>query len=80
MANGDFDQEKIAACVACHGADGIGKADQYPGLQGKPVEYLFMQLKYFKSRARKSSSMNTIAKPLSEKDMRMLAVFFNQVE
>jgi cytochrome c553 len=39
-----------------------------------------MQLKYFKSGARKSSSMNTIAKPLSEKDMRMLAVFFNQVE
>jgi len=80
MANSDFDQEKIAACVACHGADGLGKADQYPDLQGKPVEYLFMQLKYFKSGARKSSAMNTIAKPLAEEDMRMLAVFFNQVK
>ena len=80
MADSDVDQEKIAACVACHGADGIGKADQYPDLQGKPVEYLFMQLKYFKSGARKGSAMNTIAKPLTEEDMRMLAVFFNQVK
>ena len=80
MANSDIEQEKIAACVACHGADGIGKADQYPDLKGKPVEYLFMQLQYFKSGARKGSAMNTIAKPLTEEDMRMLAVFFNQVK
>ena len=25
----------VGRCVACHGADGIGKAPQYPNLQGQ---------------------------------------------
>lgn len=74
------DQEKIARCVACHGADGIGKAEQYPNLQGQGTAYLVKQLKEFKSGIRKDSSMNVIAEPLSEADIKMLANFFNQVK
>ena len=76
----DFDLEKVAMCVACHGADGIGKAVQYPNLQGKPVDYIVSQLKFYKAGLRKNSTMNTVTKSLSEEDMRMLAVFFNQVK
>jgi cytochrome c553 len=76
----DMNQEKVAQCVACHGADGVGKANEYPDLQGKPVDYLIGQLRYFKSGMRKSSTMNIVAKPLSDDDMRMLAEFFNQVQ
>lgn len=78
-AGNDFDQKKVAMCVACHGADGVGKAIQYPDLQGKPVDYIVMQLRYFKSGIRKGAAMNMVAKSLSEEDMQMLAVFFNQV-
>ena len=66
--------------VACHGADGKGKAAQYPDLQGKPVEYIVAQLQYFKSGLRKSSTMNVVARSLSQEDMLMLAEFFNQVQ
>ncbi|MEL0585905.1 MAG: c-type cytochrome [Candidatus Thiodiazotropha sp. (ex. Lucinoma kazani)] len=78
-ADNSFDLEKIAQCVACHGADGIGKAIQYPNLQNKPIDYIVTQLKLFKSGDRKSSTMNTIAKTLSDEDIRMLAMFFNHV-
>lgn len=80
MADDDFDLEKVAMCVACHGADGIGKAAQYPNLQGQQVDYTVKQLEAFKSGLRKDSTMNRVAKPLSGDDMRMLAVFFNQVK
>lgn len=76
----DSNQEKIAGCVACHGADGIGKADQYPNLQNQKTAYLVKQLRDFKSGARKDATMTTIAQPLSEADMRMLANFFAQVK
>jgi len=75
-----FDTDKVAQCVACHGADGKGKAAQYPDLQGKPVEYIVAQLQYFKSGLRKSSTMNVVARSLSQEDMLMLAEFFNQVQ
>jgi cytochrome c553 len=81
MATADkYDIEKVSMCVACHGADGIGKANHYPSLQGKPVAYIVSQLQYFKSGSRKSSDMNVVAKSLSEEDMQMLAEFFNQVK
>lgn len=79
-ANSGLDLEKVANCVACHGADGIGKAWQYPNLQGKPIDYIIAQLEAFKAGTRKGSSMNVVAKPLSEDDIEMLAEFFNQVQ
>lgn len=82
MANdkANTDQAKIASCVACHGADGVGKADQYPNLKGQKVAYTVKQLQDFKSGARKNATMNTVARPLSEADMQMLAKFFSQVK
>lgn len=77
---GDSDEEKVGICVACHGADGIGKANQYPSLQGLPVEYLVAQLRAFRSGARASSTMNVVAKPLSDGDIRLVAEFFNKVQ
>ncbi|MCP5214585.1 MAG: cytochrome c [Pseudomonadales bacterium] len=74
------DQAKIAACVACHGADGIGKADQYPNLQGQREAYMVKQLKAFQSGARKDATMTTVVKSISEADMKMLAKFFTQVK
>ena len=80
LADEEYDLEKVAICVACHGADGIGKSDQYPDLQGKPVEYIAAQLGYFKSGLRESSTMNRIAAPLSDKDIKMLSEFYSRVE
>ncbi len=76
----DANQEIIASCVACHGANGIGKADQYPNLQNQKTAYMVKQLRDFKSGARKDATMTTIAQPLSEADIQMLAKFFAQVK
>lgn len=70
---------KVGACVACHGADGIGKAPQYPNLQGQKAAYLEKQLRAFRSGERKDSNMNALAKPLSDVDIANLAAYFEQV-
>ncbi len=79
-ADANFDQEKVSMCVACHGADGIGKANQYPSLQGLPVDYIVAQLKAFQSGARPSPTMGVVTKSLSDREMQMLAKFFHQVQ
>lgn len=72
--------EKLGGCVACHGADGIGKAPQYPNLQGQKAAYLEKQLKAFRSGERKDSNMNALAKPLSDADIANLAAYFEQAD
>jgi cytochrome c553 len=64
-------------CVGCHGADGIGKAPQYPNLQGRDAAYLAQQLKDFRSGARKSVWMAAMAKPLSDEEIAQLAAYFH---
>ena len=44
-------EEKISACVACHGPDAKG-ADTIPRLAGQHAPYLVKQLAYFKSQLR----------------------------
>lgn len=69
----------VGTCVACHGADGIGKAPQYPNLQGQKAPYLEKQLKAFRSGERKDSNMNPLAAPLSDEDIARLAAYFEHV-
>lgn len=70
----------VGQCVACHGADGIGKAPQYPNLAGQKAAYLEKQLKAFRSGERKDSNMNALAKPLSDQDIANLAAYFENVD
>ena len=70
------DQTKLGNCVACHGADGIGKAPQYPNLQGQKAAYLEKQLKAYKSGDRKDKTMNIMARPLSDNDIADMAAYF----
>lgn len=75
--NADAVMEKLASCVACHGADGIGKAPQYPNLQGQKSAYLEKQLRAFRSGELKSPDMNVLAGPLSDDDIVALAAYFS---
>ncbi|CAM5320340.1 hypothetical protein AFEL58S_00764 [Afipia felis] len=72
-------EQKLGACVACHGADGIGKAPQYPNLQGQKAAYLEKQLKAFRSGERKDASMTALAAGLSDEDIADLSTYFEQV-
>lgn len=65
-------------CVLCHGASGSSSSPLYPKLAGQHAEYLFKQLRNFKSGERESSDMRKVTRDLEEADMRALAAFFAQ--
>lgn len=66
-----------ATCVACHGASGAGTADGAPRLAGKNPDYLAHALSMFKAGTRASDVMQTVARNLSDSEMRDLAVYFS---
>jgi len=68
-------------CVACHGADGNSAAAANPNLAGQVEEYIYKQLKNFKSidgkpAARNNAIMGGMAAPLSDEDMKNVAAWF----
>ncbi|MBK9614761.1 MAG: cytochrome c4 [Uliginosibacterium sp.] len=70
-------------CAACHLADGNSTNPQYPKLAGQHQEYLLKQLRNFKSVAGKPVERNNavmlgMATPLTDDDMKGLAVYFSQ--
>lgn len=66
----------VGRCVACHGADGIGKAPQYPNLRGQKAPYLEKSLKAFRSGERKDPNMAAMAKGLTDSEIADLAAYF----
>jgi cytochrome c553 len=69
-------QAASAVCAACHGTDGNSAVPVNPSLAGQHPEYVFKQLKNFKSGERKNAIMNGIAATLSEEQMHDLAAYF----
>ena len=68
-------------CVACHGADGNSAIPANPNLAGQIEEYIYKQLKNFKSvdgkpAARNNPIMGGMAAPLSDEDMKNVAAWF----
>ncbi|OKY27039.1 MULTISPECIES: c-type cytochrome [Thalassotalea] len=69
-------KEKAATCGVCHGATGISTTPMYPNLAGQQEQYLYKQLKDFKSGARKDPMMTGMAMPLTDEDMKNLAAYY----
>ncbi len=70
----------VGRCVACHGADGIGKAPQYPNLAGQKAPYLEKALKAYRSGERKDPNMAPMVRDLSDTDIENLAAYFASLE
>ncbi|MFQ5773648.1 MAG: c-type cytochrome [Kiloniellaceae bacterium] len=68
-------EKLLTKCAGCHGADGLGVGN-FPPLAGKEAEYLAKQLHDFKTGARRNPIMNTIAKPLSDREIADLAAYY----
>jgi cytochrome c553 len=64
-------------CAACHGIDGNSTDPQYPKLAGQNPYYIHLQLRAFKSGARKSDVMSGIASNLTENQIVELASYFS---
>jgi cytochrome c553 len=69
-------QPLAGVCVACHGPDGNSLIPANPSLAGQDPEYLYKQLREYKSGARKNAIMSAMASGLSDDDMRNLVAYF----
>lgn len=65
-----------SVCAACHGLDGNSPVPLNPNLAGQHPEYLYKQLRDYKSGERKNPIMSGMAAPLSDEDMRNVAAYF----
>jgi cytochrome c553 len=70
--------DKAQACAACHGDNGIPADKSWPVIWGQYQGYLYLQLRDFKSGARKSDVMGPVAQDLSHDDMLAIALYFSQ--
>ena len=70
-------QFDIPACMACHGPSGGGIPPHYPRLGGQHAAYIQAQLLAFKSGTQKSEIMQSVAFPLSEKQIEQLAIYIS---
>ena len=68
--------EVAATCVACHGANGIAVAPEWPTLAGQHEEYLVHSLNQYVNGERKQAVMSQMAVGLTDADIRELAEFY----
>ncbi|RCU45528.1 MULTISPECIES: c-type cytochrome [Corallincola] len=69
-------KQKATTCAACHGEQGVSVIPMYPHLAGQQAVYFENQMKAFRSGARPNPIMGNLAKPLSDEDIRQLALYY----
>ena len=62
--------ERIAPCLACHGAKGTSEIPEVPSLGGQPAPFLLIQLYQFRERQRLAEPMNELTKDFTDDDLR----------
>ncbi len=67
-------------CVACHGDNGIGLAEDVPNLAGETNIYIDTQLKAFRSGKRTHEVMTPIASELTDAEIRSAADWYASVK
>jgi cytochrome c553 len=67
---------KSTTCVACHGAEGIAAAPQWPNLAGQHASYLAVALEQYKDGSRADLVMGPLMAPLDDAAIEELAAFF----
>jgi cytochrome c553 len=67
---------KAETCMACHGAEGIAAAPQWPDLAGQHEDYLRFALERYKDGSRVDLVMNPLIAPLDRETIEELAAFY----
>lgn len=71
-------EQKAQICTACHGDNGTPQQKDHPVIWGQQLGYLFIELRDFKTGARKNDLMSPIAQGLDFSDLMPLAQYFSQ--
>ncbi|WP_295987773.1 c-type cytochrome [uncultured Variovorax sp.] len=73
----DTIEQRVAACIACHGREGATtNAGYFARLAGKPAGYLFNQLVSFRDGRRFNTDMAYMVQHLSDAYLREMAEYF----
>jgi cytochrome c553 len=70
-------KETAQVCAGCHGENGVPVDKTTPIIWGQNEGYLYLQLRDFKSGARKNDTMGAIVSSLEKDDMKALAAHFS---
>ena len=71
---GGIAKTNVPACAACHGANGAGLPKQFPRLAGQHADYVYQQLKTFRTGERANAPMMTaIATKMTDAEMQAVA-------
>ena len=76
-------EEKSAACISCHGANGVSASTIWPKLAGQHASYLSSQLHEFKKGdqgKRNNAVMYGISLTLSDDDIADLSAYYESLE
>jgi cytochrome c553 len=65
--------EKLAPCLACHGADGQSQTENVPSLGAQTPPYSLIQLFMFREKMRLAEPMNEAAKELTDEELQSVA-------
>jgi cytochrome c553 len=71
-------EDKAQLCAACHGENGIPQQKTTPVIWGQYQGYLYLELRDYKSGARKNDIMTPLAQALEREDLMALALYFSQ--
>src|ERR1700722_20638989 len=71
-------EQKPHLCSACHGDNGMPQQKTTPAIWGQQLGYLYVELRDFKSGARKNDQMSAVVASLAPDDLLALAQYFSQ--
>lgn len=74
--SGGADLAAEAGCVACHGLNGRGTGPTFPNINGQRAEYMFDQLRRYRSGERVNTIMNEQVKNLDDAELNLLARYY----
>jgi cytochrome c553 len=69
-------EEKATVCAGCHGEKGVPIDKLTPVIWGQKEGYIYLQLRDFKSGARKHEQMQAVVASLEKTDFQALAAYF----
>lgn len=72
-------EERLAACLACHGQKGQSTLPGIPSLGAQPAFYLSVQLYMFRERMRSNEPMTAMMKGLSDDELRRMAAAISKL-
>lgn len=70
---------KSSLCIACHGAQGISAAPNYPNLAGQKEQYLVTSIQSYRSGTRNDPTMKAMTASLTDADINNLAAYFSSL-